>query len=127
LWSLTDKSIGLVAFFVFADSFFSFGIAASLVALPTFTHRLFSCLAPMSNIIVKRISLTPAGEAVLKAIEPVRQQLSDRLFGALGEQEREQLTTFLGQLNQRLQELEEDFQEQTDSVLIQPVTRRESD
>jgi DNA-binding MarR family transcriptional regulator len=76
---------------------------------------------------VKRISLTPAGEAVLKAIEPVRQQFIDQLFGALGEQEREQLTTFLGRLNQRLQELEEDFQEQTHSVLVQPVTRPESD
>lgn len=74
---------------------------------------------------VKRISLTPAGEAVLEAIEPVRQQFSDQLFGALGDQEREQLTTLLGRLNQRLLKLEEDFQEQTDSVLVQPVTRKE--
>jgi len=65
---------------------------------------------------VKRISLTPAGEAVLKAIEPVRQQFSDRLFGALDQQEREQLTTLLGRLNQRLQELEEDFQESRHSL-----------
>jgi hypothetical protein len=80
------------------------GIAASLVALPALTHRLFSCLAPISNIIIN----------------------GDPPFGALDDQEREQLTTLLGRLNQRLQEPEEGFREQTDSVLVQAVMRKET-
>lgn len=59
----------------------------------------------------KRIFLTAAGDAVLKAIDPIRQKFADHLFAALNDQEQEQLTALVSRLNLCLQELEENIEE----------------
>jgi DNA-binding MarR family transcriptional regulator len=55
---------------------------------------------------VKHISLTPAGEAVLKLSEPVRQRFRAQLFEIFNDDETRQLTALVGRLNARLNEME---------------------
>lgn len=62
----------------------------------------------------KRISLTAAGEVMLKTVRPVQRKFCDQLFEVLTDKEREQFTALLGRLNQRLNELEESIEK--DSV-----------
>jgi DNA-binding MarR family transcriptional regulator len=54
----------------------------------------------------KVISLTPAGEKLLKKVEPLRERLSEQLLSVLSRQEQAQFAELLGKLNRRLDELE---------------------
>jgi len=55
---------------------------------------------------VKRLSITPAGEAAVRATEPLRLALIEQLFGALDEEDRARLDAMLERLLARLEEVD---------------------
>ena len=56
----------------------------------------------------KRISLTDAGHAAVRAAEPAREQFIVDLLGALASEERDQLVMLIDKLNARLLEMDAD-------------------
>lgn len=54
----------------------------------------------------KLVSITPSGEKVIKATEPLREQLADMVFDRLDDHEREQLATILAKLSLALDDAE---------------------
>lgn len=55
----------------------------------------------------KRIVMTAEGQKVIDASEPVRRELIDRLYSALGDDEAEQLAALLSRLIDRLDDIEQ--------------------
>jgi DNA-binding MarR family transcriptional regulator len=53
----------------------------------------------------KRISLTPAGEAMLQRVQPLQRQFCEELFQVLSDEESAQFSALLGRLNHKLREL----------------------
>ena len=54
----------------------------------------------------KRIRATPAGEAALRASDPLRTRFREDVFGVLNAEERSALSAALAKMNQRLEMLE---------------------
>jgi DNA-binding MarR family transcriptional regulator len=55
------------------------------------------------------LKLTPGGERLHGKLEPIRQQVSDQLFGTLSKSEQAQLVTLLSKLNGRLTVIENEM------------------
>ncbi|MFV0622593.1 MarR family winged helix-turn-helix transcriptional regulator [Sphingomonas sp. ac-8] len=56
---------------------------------------------------VKRIALTPAGEAVIASAEPLRTRLNEAIFGVLAPEDRQRLRETLAQLDAAADALEQ--------------------